>query len=93
MQGAHGAHAAVLAASVPVSQRRLRSLLDGTGESEDSFPLTEVSPPDPIRIFRAALTSRSWDSPQSRHIHDLTINSFTPRGPLSDPHEEQVTLV
>jgi hypothetical protein len=59
----------------------------------DSFPHTEVKHLDPIRIFRAAFTSRSCESPHSLQIHDLTINPFTPRGPLSAPQEEQVTLV
>jgi hypothetical protein len=89
----NGAHAATFASSVPASRRRLRSLLGGTGESGDSFPRTEVKHLDPIRIFRAALTSRSCESPHSLHIHDLTINPFTPCGPLAQPHEEQVTLV
>jgi len=35
------------------------SLLDGTSESDDSFPRSEVRHLDPIRIFFAALTSRS----------------------------------
>src|ERR1700686_3225178 len=54
---------------------------------------TEVRHLDPIRIFRAAFTSRSCDSPQSLHTHDLTINPLSPRGPLSAPQVEQVTLV
>src|SRR5476649_761367 len=53
----------------------------------------EVRHLDPIRIFRAALTSRSRDSPQSLHTQDLTINPLTPRGPLTAPQAEQVTLV
>jgi len=40
-----GAHAAALAVSIPASRRRLRRLLGGTGESEDSFPRTEGTPP------------------------------------------------
>src|ERR1700683_1633610 len=53
----------------------------------------EVRHLDPIRILRVAFTSRSCDSPQSLHIHDLTINPLTPRGPLRAPQAEQVTLV
>src|ERR1700691_379466 len=52
----------------------------------------EVRYLDPIRILRAALTSRSCDFPQSRHTHDLTINPLTPRGPLRAPQFEQVTV-
>src|ERR1700687_45948 len=87
-----GTHAAALAVSVPASRAR-DALLGGTSQAEDSFPRTEVRHLDPIRIFRAAFWSRSCDSPQSLHTHDLTINPLTPRGPLSAPQVEQVTLV
>src|ERR1700687_1184181 len=85
-------HAAALAVSVPASRAR-DALLGGTSQAEDSFPRTEVRHLDPIRIFRAAFWSRSCDSPQSLHTHDLTINPLTPRGPLRAPQVEQVTLV
>ena len=43
-------------------------------------------------MFRAAFKSRSRGLPHSGHIHDLTRNPLTPRGPLQAPHDEQVRL-
>jgi len=87
-----GAHAAVLAASIPASRTR-HALLGGSGEYGCSFPPTEVRHLDPIRIFRAALRSRSCKAPHSLHTQDLTVSPLTPRGPLRAPQAEQVTLV
>ena len=87
-----GVHAATSSAPIPASHRR-DVWLGWRTFGADSFPRTEVKHLDPIRIFRAAFTSRSCESPHSLHTHDLTISPFTPRGPLSEPHEEQTTLV
>ena len=87
-----GAHAAAQADSIPASRTRY-ARLGGISQDDCSFPRTEVRHLDPIRIFRAAFTSRSCDSPQSLHTHDLTINPLTPRGPVRLPQAEQVTLV
>src|SRR3984885_12882751 len=87
-----GSHAAFLAVSIPASRTRY-ALLGGISPYDDSFPHMEVRHLDPIRIFRAALTSRSCNAPQLPHTQNLTINPLTPRGPVRAPQAEQVTLV
>ena len=62
--------------------------------SDGSFPLTEVQHLDPaMRIFRAAFTSRSCDSPQCAHSHRLTASCLGPLGPVRDPQLEQPRVV
>src|ERR1700750_3353092 len=66
----------------------------GRSTDDDSFPLTEVPHLDPaMRMFRAALTSRSCDSPQCAHSQCLTASCLRPLGPLRAPQLEQAREV
>jgi hypothetical protein len=68
--------------------------LGGRSAGDDSFPLTEVPHLDPaLRMFRAALTSRSWHSPQCAHSQRLTASCLRPLGPLEAPQLEQLREV
>src|SRR5580692_11642361 len=83
-------------AAAPRVFRALRgrdARLGGAWRCKVSFPLTDGGSLSAARIFRAALTSRSWAAPHPGHIHDLTRNPLTPVGPLKDPQDEQVRLV
>ena len=67
---------------------------DGCNRGKGSFPRTEVRHLDPtVRIFRAAFTSRSCDSPQSAHFHCLTARCLGPLGPVSAPQLEHTRVV
>ena len=68
-------------------------LKTGTRMGECPFPRRDADNSARRRIFLAALTSRSCDSPQSAHIHRLTGKPLTPRGPDKLPHDEQLLLV
>src|SRR5262249_106558 len=88
-----GAHAVAFRALSPA----LLGQLVLRGEStigDDSFPQTQVQRLDPaMRIFRAALTSRSCDSPQCAHAHCLTTSCLRPLGPARAPQLEQARVV
>jgi hypothetical protein len=72
-----GAHAIDLAVSVP-ALREQGARLGGTRNIEGSFPHTDAGNSARRRMFLAALTSRSCDSPQSQHTQRLTCNPLTP---------------
>src|ERR1700728_4159991 len=91
MAGHPGSHAAALADSIPASRTRY-TLLGGISPYDSSFPL-EVRDLDPIRVFRAELTSRSCNSPQLLHTQNLTVNPLIPRGPVRARQGKQVTVV
>src|SRR4051794_31911646 len=80
--------------SVGSDSRRYEVRLGGHSTGEDSFPLTEVPHLDPaLRMFRAALTSRSCHSPQCAHSQRLTASCLRPLGPLRAPQLEQLREV
>jgi hypothetical protein len=65
---------------------QMRIWLGGRPAGEGSFPLTEVPHLNPdARIFRAALTSRSCDTPHRTHTHVLTASCLRPLGPVREP--------
>jgi hypothetical protein len=87
------AHAAAIRASDPAS-RRQGVWLGGRSAGNSSFPRTEVRHLDPaIRIFRAAFTSRSCDSPQFTQFHCLTTRCLRPLGPERAPQLEHARVV
>src|ERR1700685_401535 len=86
-----GSHAAALSDSIHASRTR-STLLGGISPYDDSSPL-EVRDLDPIRVFRAELTSRSCNSPQLLHTQNLTGNPLIPRGPVKARQGKQVTVV
>ena len=73
----HGVHAA-LAGSVPGSRTR-KALLGRISEYLDSFPHTEARHLSPaVRMFLAALMSRSCSAPHAEHSHRLTTSCLRP---------------
>ena len=94
-----GVHAARVIASDPVSHRRCglarrtRSRVWLVPADGGSFPRTWVLPglsplhlSPAVRMFRAALASRSWSAPHSAHTHRLTTSMPRPEGPVRAPH-------
>ena len=43
-------------------------------------------------MFRAAVTSRSWTTPQLMHVHSLTSRPFVPLGPPTARHQVPPTM-